>query len=122
MAIEDNGRVTPKRDGRVLITVRSGYIEKVIPVHVEIYASIEPSARRLLLLEGQELDLTARIFAEDGSPIYGELTWTSKNPDVVTVDQNGHAAAKEAGTTKIIISAEGVSADIDVAVYPLISS
>lgn len=70
---------------------------------------------------GEELQLQATVKPEDAS--YPELTWTSSDDKVVTVDANGKIKAVAAGTAKITVTcADGVKAECTVTVEAATSS
>ena len=70
---------------------------------------------------GEELQLQATVKPEDAS--YPELTWTSSDDKVVTVDANGKIKAVAAGTAKITVTCvDGVKAECTVTVEAATSS
>jgi hypothetical protein len=50
---------------------------------------------------------------------YDELTWTSSNPSVVTVNQFGDVTAVGRGRAKIIVSSGNIKSETDVLVYEI---
>lgn len=70
---------------------------------------------------GEELQLQATVKPADAS--YPELTWTSSDDKVVTVDANGKIKAVAAGTAKITVTCvDGVKAECTVTVEAATSS
>ncbi|MBR2791266.1 MAG: S8 family serine peptidase [Erysipelotrichaceae bacterium] len=74
------------------------------PVAVDTEAAtaveVDPSAVTLIYKVKDEADLTATVY-----PIYidnKDVTWESSDPEVVTVDENGHITAVGLGTAQII--------------------
>ncbi|MBR2794589.1 MAG: Ig domain-containing protein, partial [Solobacterium sp.] len=59
----------------------------------------------LSLNKGQTETLTAEVLPEDATE--KTLTWSSRNPAVASVDQNGKITAKSGGTTVIIAAVKG---------------
>ena len=71
---------------------------------------IEPDSSTVIV--GQQQLLTAHAFGENGSPITNVIfDWTSLNPTVATVNQNGTATAVSAGTALIVASARHVHSE-----------
>ncbi|HEX8493428.1 MAG TPA: Ig-like domain-containing protein [Pyrinomonadaceae bacterium] len=79
------------------------------PFVVQAIARIEVSPASATIGTGAHLQYTATAFDANNQPIPGVLfTWTSSNPAVATIDQNGLATGVSAGTTQIRASARGV--------------
>jgi hypothetical protein len=73
---------------------------------------VTPGAWRLVSL-GEELQLSATSYTADSTPVNGKYTW-SVDPNslgVVTVDGTGRVAAVTAGTTAVIVTESGGTAD-----------
>lgn len=84
-------------------------------------SSITLSASSLSMIEGEVATLTADI--QPNNALDKTITWTSDNPNVVTVDDKGLVTAKAPGTATISVSAadgSGVSANCSVIVSPAI--
>ena len=68
----------------------------------------------LALTVGESAQLTATVAPEDATD--KTVTWTSSDPDVATVDENGVVTAHAAGTAMITAAAGGVTASCTVTV------
>jgi len=66
------------------------------------------------LLVGDTTTLTATIQPDNAT--YNVANWTTSNPDVVTVDENGQLKGVKVGTATITASADGVEASIKISV------
>ena len=75
---------------------------------------IRLSAAEAELEAGETVQLTADVYLEEDED--HTLTWTSSNPDIAKVDENGTVTAKSAGTAIITASAGGYSASAAVKV------
>ena len=73
---------------------------------------------------GEELDLDVEVTPANAT--IQDVTWVSENPEVATVDQNGHVVAKSVGASRIYATAKdgsGVYCYRTVTVYgPLVSN
>lgn len=58
---------------------------------------------RLALKAGEKATLQLLSAAKDGNKSPAAVSWTSSNPKVVTVDNNGNVVAKAAGTATITV-------------------
>ena len=108
--VDQNGEVTAKSAGNATVTVTTedgGYmaickvtvIEKVIPV-----TSVSLDNDRLDLIEGESAQLTATVLPENATN--KNVTWSSSDEFVATVDQNGNVTAKNPGTATITVTTE----------------
>ena len=97
------------------LTIKSGYLANAIPVSE--FNSVPPSTQQNLVSEGQTVIFTPQAKWSDGvvRPILNQDfnglkgTWTSSNPAVMYINQQGQAFAYSAGTATISFkSASGV--------------
>ncbi len=84
-------------------------MEEIIPV-----TSIELDVYSLELTVGETHTIQARILPENATN--KDLTWTSTNPEIATVDNKGKVTAVAAGTANINITADGAAIMIQVSV------
>jgi uncharacterized protein YjdB len=104
-----------KREGAT-ITVKSGSIETTIPVSVQEFSLeeiIAPDFIRLAIV-GDVQQITTAMVPANATGV--EYTWTSENPDIVTVDATGTITALSYGTTNVTISYGSVSKTVVVSV------
>jgi uncharacterized protein YjdB len=66
---------------------------------------------------------TANAVDKDGNAVSATFTWSSSAPAVATIDSNGLAVGKSAGSTKITATTDNVtSAAVDLTVLPSVAS
>ncbi|MEX2527410.1 MAG: Ig-like domain-containing protein [Gemmatimonadota bacterium] len=66
---------------------------------------------------GEGIQYTAQILDAEGTALTGvQVTWSSSNPDVVTISATGQATAQGTGSSQIQASAEGVTGSAGVVV------
>ena len=90
----------------------TGYIY-VKPRHV---SSVALSSSERTLAQNDNIALSATVLPNNAT--YPEVTWSSDNESVATVDQNGRVTAKSPGTATITATADGVSDTCKVTVVP----
>lgn len=118
--VDENGLVTAISNGTAVITATSvkepeKYVTCNITVNNGAVAEITLTSPENVSLE---LGGTAKI---DASVTIGELTYTSSNSAVATVDANGNITAVTVGTTEIRVQAtdsEGIFEIVTVTVNP----
>ena len=109
--VDENGKVTPKKVGDVTITIISAdgptkdvKVHVVKPISVE-KININPTALTL------SIGKTATIRAEalPRNAVDRTITWTSSNPQSVTVTQTGEVKAVGSGKATIIVASKDKS-------------
>ncbi|QDG52671.1 tandem-95 repeat protein [Persicimonas caeni] len=96
----------PSVQATASITVVEGEVDTV---------TVEPSA--VTLIVGETQTLTATALNEAGEEISDpQVTWTSDDESIATVDTDGTVTAVAAGQTTITATVEGVQATVDVEV------
>jgi len=91
-------------------------IKVIVPVPIEV-ESVTLSTTTANLAIGETLQITATIAPDNADNI--ELSWTSGDESIVTVDQKGNVVAVSGGTTTVTATASnGVSASADITVDP----
>ncbi len=102
-----SGIVTAVGPGEGVVTVKTndGGLEASCIVTVEaavVYVeSVTLDNTQLELFEGEEADLTATVLPEDATD--KTLEWITSNPDVATVDADGHVTAASAGSATVTV-------------------
>ena len=122
--VDQNGKVTAKSVGTATIKATVDGVteectitveEKVIPVE-----SITLNKTEAEIFVGAEEKLTATVLPEDATN--KDVTWTSSDTTVATVDQNGRVAAQnKAGTATITATAGDKSATCTITVKTIIA-
>ena len=110
----DNGKVTALKSGTAIIVATAGscHAECVITVPVET-ESISLDKTELSIDVGDTAILTATITPADATD--QTITWTSSNPNIVTVE-NGTIKALKTGATIITAESSGKKAECKVTV------
>ena len=110
VSVDENGLVTALKEGTASITVKVGgnskYTENSTNVTVtvsKIPTEISADPTSLDLLIGNESQIVATLTPRD----VGNVTFTSNDEDVVTVDTNGNIIAVGKGNATITLSFEG---------------
>lgn len=111
-----DGLVTAVAEGTANITVTCGDKSDVCVVTVKIIPveSVTLSATSLTLEEGDSQKLTATVSPSDAT--YKDVTWSSDNESVATVDAEGNVTAITAGTAVIKAASGDVFAECNVEV------
>lgn len=115
--VSSSGKITAKKAGQAVITVKAGKLTKKITVNVKkdtIKAKSLKFARKSLTLKKG----TVQFLGVSAEPkrATSARKWKSSNTKVVSVDQNGKITAKKAGTAKITVSVDGKKAVITIKV------
>ena len=79
------------------------------------FNSIKMSKNTLELYLARTYTLTASLM-DDNSPVSGSVNWSSDNPSVVSVDNNGVLTGVSVGTANITASLDGITATCVVSV------
>jgi Bacterial surface proteins containing Ig-like domains len=118
--VTETGVITALNDGKTTITVKSKKTRKtkelvVNTIFIDVN-SIRFNKNKLTMTTGEKSTLSPII--NDDSTIIIDLVWESSNPDVVSVDLNGHISAIGEGTATILAIEEvsGLAAEIEITV------
>jgi hypothetical protein len=77
--------------------------------------SIDPTTAALQA--GETRQFTATVLDGEGREVQNPtLTWATSNPAVATVDAQGRVTARVAGSTRVVVSFNGLAADAEVTV------
>lgn len=105
IATVENGVVTGKKLGNTTLTAMVGNVTTSIPVKVTAaLKSISIEEQNLTVDRGTITPLT--LVAHPGEADMPEVTWTSSNPSVATVDATGRVTALALGDTTITATAK----------------
>ena len=116
-SVDQNGKITAKKIGSAIITVKSSnnitssiYVNVVDPI-----TSIKLNVSKVYIQEKKKYNLIATLYPTTIKD--DNLTWTSDNTKVATVNSNGVITAKKIGTAKITVkTSNGKSAKVKVIV------
>ena len=108
--VDENGKVTAVSEGHTFIVVTSTdddnktatcdvIVESVVPV-----TSVELNKNELELAKGDSEQLTATVGPENATN--KNVIWSSENPSIATVDENGKVTAVNVGETIIYAHSE----------------
>lgn len=112
-SVDQKGTVTAVGVGEATITASAGGFSASCSVSVSIpVTSISLDSNLLFLTKGSVAVLTATVSPDDATD--KTVQWSSDNPSVATVDQNGTVTAVDAGNAVITASAGGFSASCSV--------
>ena len=125
VATVENGKVTAVKAGTATITVKTEDGDKTAACKVTVKEKVYPvesvslDKTSLELTEGDEATLTATVTPDNASN--KNVTWTSSNPEVATVD-NGKVTAVKSGTATITVMTEdgGKTATCEVTVKEMV--
>ena len=114
LAVDQNGKITGKKEGKAVITVTTEDGGKTATCEVTVLREDDPSivnvtgvkldAKEISLTVGKDRTLQATILPEDATN--KSVTWKSNNSQVATVDENGKVVAKSAGKAIITVITE----------------
>lgn len=117
-----NGTITGLKEGVAVITATDaeGHSDSIeITVEVALVEKIELTPSNLILDEGQEQTIIATIIPALATE--KKLAWSSLNPEIAKVDENGKVLAWAVGETEIQAHAtdgSGIMASCHVKVHP----
>ncbi|MBO7617636.1 MAG: Ig domain-containing protein [Bacteroidales bacterium] len=112
-SVDQKGTITAVSVGEATITASAGGLSASCSVNVIIpVTSISLDNNLLLLTKGSVAVLTAIVSPDDATD--KTVKWSSNNPSVASVDQNGRVTAVDAGDAVITASAGGFSATCSV--------
>lgn len=118
VASEDGGRIVAKKEGKAMISASFEGIQAQVPVEVVDVSAVEISTPTLTLIgpPGTAVPLSFRVKNSTGAAVSLPVAWTSQNPKVATVSDDGHVTSVGAGTTTVVGKVGDVQGGIDVTV------
>ena len=111
ITIDENKTYYP-REGNVEITQQDGSLKYTITFNQEgrvAVNSIELDKTRMVLKPGETITLAATVKPDNATD--KTITWTSTDPGIASVDENGKVTALVAGEVNITASAEDKTAN-----------
>lgn len=115
--VDNNGLITSVNDGNCEIIITCGSQTATCSVIVENLSvdcdTITLSETSITLTDTSQYDITATVTPENCTY---EVSWSSEDDGVVTIDNGGHMAAVANGTTNIIATCGSKSASCSVTV------
>ncbi len=115
VTVDNLGNVTAIKKGTAQITVTTvSNKTATCDVTVTIKPSITVNKSLISGYEKETFQLSASVIGESK-----EVKWTSSDPAIATVDQNGKVTAKAIGSTSINATANGVTASCKIQVLAL---
>ena len=112
VSIDENGKITALKAGEATITVTTSDGNKTATCKVTVkdkgipVESLSLDKTELSLTEKQTETLTATVHPENATNT--DVTWTSSDPSIATVDENGKiTAVKEGEVTITVTSSDG---------------
>ena len=120
--VDQNGTIKAIKEGTVTITAKAGGKEAscVVEVAKIPVSSITLDKENLTLFIGDDYQLKATVLPRNAFD--RSITWSSSNPAIATVDQNGTIKAIKEGTVTITAKAGGKEASCVVEVKIPVSS
>ena len=109
-AVTPQGAVVGRNRGTATLTVTYGSLSARLAVTVRARLAVgfgqTPASEPFRLAVGDTLPLTATFVDADGVPVAGvpAATWSSSNPDAVSVDQAGRITALQPGVVSVSAS------------------
>lgn len=123
ISVDQEGNVTAKAAGKAIVTATAvdgagttGSIELNVIVPVE-GITIEPAELNISVNDSHQL--IAKVMPEDAT--HTDVTWSSDNPEVATIDEDGIVTAHSKGTATITVNvndAPEISASCIINVLP----
>ena len=111
-AITSESWVVARGEGEAHLAARHGSFVGTLPVRVEAkVTSVLVTPDSITVTVGEVGILHASVLDRFGNELPRSVEWSSSNPDVVSVDQTGHALALAPGTAKVTATAGGVAGD-----------
>ena len=119
VSVDDKGNITAIKEGIATITAESDN-GKSATTKITVTKSIEPekivlSPSTLNLTKGETSKITSTVIPSNAS--HKNLTWSSKNKSIATVNSRGQVTAKKEGNTTITVKTDnGKTATVTVKV------
>lgn len=113
------GLVTAVGSGSAQVSARSDGVfgtATILVLNPIDRIEISPIATELLV--GESIELDATTFATDGTEVLREVTWSSNDDAIASVDDRGRVTGHMPGTANITASSEGKNATAVVIVKP----
>jgi uncharacterized protein YjdB len=116
-SVDGAGKVTANKSGKAVITAKAGDVSGTTQINVSIPASITLGPPEVKLAGvGQTAMLQRAIKDDTGAVVNQPAVFTSSDPNVASVDNNGNVRAVNAGTATVTAKTGGLSAMVKVTV------
>jgi len=115
--VDENGLVTTLRPGEVTITASAGdeSAEATITITESTIASLEVEGDTIDVPLDGSLALPVKVKDDEGYELLGrELSFTSEDESIATVDEDGNVSGVDLGNTKITVGIDEFEETIDV--------
>lgn len=112
VTVDENGTITGKKEGTATVTAtsRSGKTASTrVTVAYVAAESVALDRNSADIAIGETMELTAKITPALVSN--GDITWTSSNPAVASVDENGAVTGLASGTADITATVDGITSE-----------
>jgi hypothetical protein len=111
--INSSGEVTAKTQGQVKITATSGGISSQMALltivgNNEQLATVKINGNETKLYLTETKTLAADLFNAKGEVVNAEITWSSSDGSIVSVDENGMITPIKVGSASITATANGI--------------
>lgn len=120
--VDQSGLVTAISEGTAIITASaervSGNATVIVAKPAPVVGSIEVGPPEVTLVRGGTQQYLATVFDVHGNPMNADVTWSSSDESVATIDQSGLATAISEGTAIITATIESVSGSATLTVEP----
>jgi uncharacterized protein YjdB len=107
LEVDKAGKIIAKGEGKAYVKVKVGKktVKTKAIVVVAAVKSLSVVSKSVKLAKGKSLKIAVSAIDKLGTAIKPQLTWTSSNKKVATVDKKGKVKAKKAGKAKITAKA-----------------
>jgi uncharacterized protein YjdB len=118
VAAEAGGRIVAKKEGKATVSAQYEGLQASVPVEVVDVSTIEVSTPQLTLIgpPGTSVPLSFTVKSSAGKTVAIAPAWSSQNPKVATVGEDGRVTSVAPGTTTIVGKIGDVQGGTDVAV------
>jgi hypothetical protein len=115
---EPGGRIVAKKPGKTMVTASFGDVSVQVPVEVVDVAMIEVAPPQLALTgpPGTSIPISYTVKDSKGKALDLKPTWSSANPKIATISEEGVVTSVAAGTTTIVAKIGDVQGGEDVLV------
>ncbi len=78
--------------------------------------AVTPSKTEVFI--GDQLTFTAKAYNGNNAEVSAGFTWKLTNDTIASIDANGKLTALHPGTTKVLVTSNGIIAEAEVFIYP----
>ena len=105
-SVDNEGKVTAKKQGDVVITASLYSVECQLPVSVIVpLTEFRLDQHNVTLLKNETITLESTHEPQDA--VIKKIYWQSSNPEIVSIDENGHVTALKGGSADITATVFG---------------